>query len=824
MNLFKTYKPHHTILLIATFFINDFIGQTNVKIGLPIEFNSYWSKNSVKSVLTKGNKITYQKYWNVYSNAENNKTYKTASNFLQDIKKSNIGFLTRFIVSEINSESKMIHIYRPSKYDKTVFPKIGEDFIDFGWISLENVIPSIYPENKIEEGDNSFKIFTEKALVMHIINNESINQKRREIEELSFFKGPGTNIKSNSDVEGEVPYYVFATKDGMSLLSKRSRLDVNESQLKLQIAGWISNEDIQLFSSRICWEPNYAEAAEHYKDYTFGVYDNKNIAKKTVDYGKDFSSVNRQPFKLETKRKNKSFNRMYQQKAPNSDHVVDVLILGNPNKKRDSLKNDVLKKRKQLRNMNVLFVVDGTQSMDPYIKSVSKSINNSIDILSEELNNGLVKSMKFGVGIYRDKTEAKDGKMYEYMPFTEDKKKLNDFLSSVKAYSHTGDDEPEAVYQGLKRAMTNFKEDQKNVLIWIGDAGNRKSTYSESIKKEIIELAKKYEVNWAVFQVFKKDRTTYDDFMTDANDIVIAGAENQLKKMNKSTKPGWKENDTWTEMELDLYPENKDSEAYIMFATINNPEESNVRMLEDEITKKITNVIIKMHDNTKEELEKTQNYQINITNGKVDVQSEPMYDWLIRKGYSEKEIKILTQKSFRFKGYLPLRVNSVYDETGENAQRDVVMLSSSELDQRKEMMNILAEAGDKPEDDRRYALVDAFIYSVKEILGERQEDKEIERKIQNMTFENLWQSLFGISFKMSRPYGLRNSTVSQLNDDSDSSIWQQEQIDELINRLKESQAALDEVNESYEYVRENGFKTRGGDNKFYYLERDIYFP
>ena len=77
---------------------------------------------------------------------------------------------------------------------------------------------------------------------------------------------------------------------------------------------------------------------------------------------------------------------------------------------------------------------------------------------------------------------------------------------------------------------------------------------------------------------------------------------------------------------------------------------------------------------------------------------------------------------------------------------------------------------------------------------------------------------------MNRPYGLRNSTVSQLNDDSDSSIWQQEQIDELINRLKDSQAALDEVNESYEYVRENGFKTRGGDNKFYYLERDIYFP
>ena len=29
--------------------------------------------------------------------------------------------------------------------------------------------------------------------------------------------------------------------------------------------------------------------------------------------------------------------------------------------------------------MNVLFVIDGTQSMQPYIGSVSKAINNSID-------------------------------------------------------------------------------------------------------------------------------------------------------------------------------------------------------------------------------------------------------------------------------------------------------------------------------------------------------------------------------------------------------------------------------------------------------------
>jgi len=826
MTRFKKITIRKATLLISVLFLNASINSQNkVKIGLPIEFKSFWSKKSVEAVLNKGNKITLRKYWQVFSNAENNKTYESSESFLQNIKKNNIGFLSSFIVSEIDGTSRMVHLYKRSKSDKTLFPNIGENFIDYGWIEIDNIIPSVYPENKIKEGANSFKIFTEKALVMHIVNNESKNKNRREIQELSFFKGPGTNEKANTEVEGEVPYYVFNTKNGMSLLSKRSKLDLNEDLVKQQIAGWISNEDIQVFSSRICWEPNYGDAAEYYKDFTFGVYDKSAQAIKVVDYGKDSPLANRQPFKLETERKNKSFNRMYQLKAPNSDNVAEVLILGNPNKKRDSLKNDVLKKRRQLRNMNVLFVIDGTQSMQPYIVSVSKAINNSIDILGEELKNGLVNSMKFGIGIYRDKTERKDGKMYEYMEFTSDKKKVNDFLGSTKAYSNPGDDEPEAVYQGLKRAMTNFKKDQKNVLIWIGDAGNIKSTYSEILKKDIIKLSKDYEVNWAVFQVFKKDRTTYDDFMTDANEIVIAGAENQLIKMNKTTKPGWKNNFNWTEMELDLYPNNKESEAYIMFASLNNPAESYQRMKADEISKKITSVIIKMHDNTKEELEKTQNYQINITDGKVDVQSEPMYDWLIRKGYNEDEIKILTEKSFRFKGWLPIRVESVWDDATINAQRDVVMLSSNELAQRKKLMRRLAEAADENNTDRKQALVEAFIDGVNDVLGERDDDSEIDNKIRNMTFKDLWATLFGIPFKMKKPYGISNTKISALYVAGDpGEIWQQEQVDILINRILESKSALDEVNEDYEYTRENGFKTRGGDNKFYYLERDIYFP
>ena len=104
-----------------------------------------------------------------------------------------------------------------------------------------------------------------------------------------------------------------------------------------QIAGWIDDEDIQIFSSRLCWEPNWGDAATHYEGKTFGVYETHNIAKRVVTDCKDFPLANKQPFKLKPKRQNKSFNRMYQQHAPDDIGVVEVLILGNPNQKLTDL-------------------------------------------------------------------------------------------------------------------------------------------------------------------------------------------------------------------------------------------------------------------------------------------------------------------------------------------------------------------------------------------------------------------------------------------------------------------------------------------------------
>ena len=84
---------------------------------------------------------------------------------------------------------------------------------------------------------------------------------------MNFYEGTATNVIAQSPVQGEYPYYVYAKKDGRVLLSKRSKLDMSENLMGQQIAGWINDDDIQIFSNRLCWEPNWGyEVSDFYKD------------------------------------------------------------------------------------------------------------------------------------------------------------------------------------------------------------------------------------------------------------------------------------------------------------------------------------------------------------------------------------------------------------------------------------------------------------------------------------------------------------------------------------------------------------------------------
>ena len=796
--------------------------QISVKTSLPSEFNNFWTENHLKKVITKGNNDDSQIFWSVVSSGEDIPTYESSANYNRVVQE-NLNYLQRLVVYEMKGE--MLHLMQPnSPNDGLRFPYLKNNAKDYGWVSIHDVIPSRFPKNQTLDNDEHFAVFNEKAICTHVVDAEAETQ---EIEKMKFYKGARNNIPSNSDVVGEYPYYVFGKQDNRVLLSERAIIDIsNEAAVKQQIAGWIDEEHVEIITNRICWEPNYGNEPEAiYNGITQGVYPEFTFAEKFVSDAKNISGQNLQPFEVEKVRSNKNFQRMYQRKPANNG-ISEVLILGNPNPAKEELMAEVTELRNSLSHINILFVMDATKSMKNVFRPASEAIANAMKELNQkiETNTDLVNSMKFAVAIYRH--ELDEDKGYDFKDFTENSQEIINYLNNVECKSKNPD-LPESVFQGLIKSMRNFKKNEKNIVIWIGDAGNQRENVDDQ-KSEIINLSNKFDVNWAVFQIenftTRTNNQTYDYFILDAQDIIKGSAEKLLKKMkvkNSSKHKLFYHNADYTHSDLDLLSSKKGSEGYLMFANIQSPLDGD-KLPQEFITEKIEDVIIGMYENTKIEIGGTKNVQRTKLNGvDIELQSVPMYEWLLRKGFTEEEIAILSEKTFRVKGYLPIYTYDKFDKFSTYATKEVVMLTCKELDHKKRMMDKLLDVKSRPVAEQRTQLLKEFTNNMVLLTGNNINDvsKQLKRKIYKMTFDELWTSLFGIHFYKTK---FRDKEISSIKDEN---TWTDQDIKEFVIRITKSHARLQNIICSeYEYRRNTGIKTKGGDNIFLYLPRDKYFP
>jgi len=118
----------------------------------------------------------------------------------------------------------------------------------------------------------------------------------------------------------------------------------------------------------------------------------------------------------------------------------------------------------------MVFVIDGTQSMQPFFKGVSDGIIASMKELSLDNKN----HFKFSVLIYRDMEDKQD--VYEYFPLRQTHYNSASAWVNARKASSTKDDPDmtEAMYYGIQTAIrrTAPPEKETNVLVLVGDAGD----------------------------------------------------------------------------------------------------------------------------------------------------------------------------------------------------------------------------------------------------------------------------------------------------------------------------------------------------------------
>ncbi len=121
---------------------------------------------------------------------------------------------------------------------------------------------------------------------------------------------------------------------------------------------------------------------------------------------------------------------------------------------------------------DVVFVMDTTRSMQPYIEEIRNTLQKMSFDLSSKKEVG--SRIAFGIWAYRDPTEIKDIG-YLTHNFTPELKPIDDFLTTLKDVKETTTDSVdvnEDVFAGVHDAITKtaWRKDSLRIIVLIGDA------------------------------------------------------------------------------------------------------------------------------------------------------------------------------------------------------------------------------------------------------------------------------------------------------------------------------------------------------------------
>lgn len=204
------------------------------------------------------------------------------------------------------------------------------------------------------------------------------------------------------------------------------------------------------------------------------------------------------------------------------------------------LRDKLIRMKENLTKVNVVFVVDATNSMEDYLRAVRNSISEIMNSLTQNSKN----NFKFAGVIYRDKGDDTPSPL----PLTTKVNNITEYFN-IEATS-VQKPYPELMYQGIIDGITKTRlaKDQFNLLVLIGDCGNHRVTNYNKIETDIADYLNNYNCNFIAYQVAYHNsvsgKQASQDFQDQTTRIAIKSYNNnqvnkslgkqQIKHLNKS--------------------------------------------------------------------------------------------------------------------------------------------------------------------------------------------------------------------------------------------------------------------------------------------------
>jgi hypothetical protein len=805
-------KTRNIILLIIALFISNFCLMAQALLpkkaqNRPAAYTSPLSK-AYYGPLDMRNPLENM-HWFVFSDRENNISYT-------DPQKSNIakkiGYLERFLVAEVRGD--FVHIYQD---DYSNFPNISPDAVDFGWVAKDNLILSTHCLLN-EHG------FEKKALMLQRLAQID-DMSKDNIAEIRFYGDPELKqFNGKTSVQFEI-YFVFKiSKDASSvLLGKEVSLGIGKTEeLKLQMVGWADIKNITFWDQRICLEPNWdpravdERSAKKIPPLIFLEESSCLNFQKNLTYDKNYIARDHEPGKT---RYAGAFTR-FPVISVKSNGIMKTGVMGKvfsegkessdlSSEKLSEVKQEFENIKNQAKNLNIVFVVDGTNSMGPYFKPISGAIKKSFETLKGDYSSS---NIRFGGVIYRDFADG--DRLTDVQPLTSNVQTITSFFDTARTDYKGDKDVAEAVFYGLKTALTslNLQPDQSNFIILVGDAGSHERQDASYVSEdEVIKLLSNLECSIICFQVNNGKDKEFDKFNRQSADIILKTAKN-VKNKDGNKKLAWRPEILVSEdpyFKIDgnkFFLYNQPIYGYFMFAEKEQTLPGDVLLME------IHNMI-NTYDNTISKwLIKTEEVIDNGVSVENVVQDEFSYsegiiNFLSKiKNLSKGQIKALVHgtKQYSITGYA---ISDVKPNLKYPLFKNILFLSHVDLAGTLDKLDALCNYSYNTNNELRTRLYNSWIEILKNHLGDL-DISEYETK----TMAELQLIVFGV------PAHSELLTQIKLRDIKDEKNMEFDKIMMYQSTLKKTYNEISEISASGDYK----YSFRSNNLRYYWIDIGVF--
>ncbi|MBR4028194.1 MAG: VWA domain-containing protein [Alistipes sp.] len=650
---------------------------------------------------------TEPQYWRVYSDRDNNVTYLTPNS---KTPYSKLRMNEPYRIAKIENGYALVYRERQATEG---WPTISKAAESKGWVPMDKLL--LWTKCPT----NNHGIYNKALLVFNIdkANKQSTSGR---------VYGNPEKLEKGIEIQTGMKFYFIMKrhKNGLVLLSSEYELSGDTNAMY----GWVDESSFTPWNQRSCIEPNWDP------DVVDKLAQKKEILEITVHeevgikfgFGKELNDDEFDKYRLSAGvlrypiLDNDSGNEdVYKCTAfatldgSRLDEQIEKLNSAN-DKQREILE--------KLKNLNLIIVIDGTQSMEDYFKSTIEAIQQGFKYFSMEEDNY---KFKVGVVIYRDYADGEG--LVEHLPMVDDPNSpaLRNFLEKGGGYgvksSPADKTYEEALYKGLEIALDTKKmgygKDESNMMIVIGDCGNIDGDTQCLSQDEIVNRMKANGINLMTVQVRQQDHSAWYAFDGQAVDFLTKSIGERYSEVFGSLgiKPDFEERSEGDGYDLKPYnSEGSITETSFFLGAMRTPQatEGDREFAPKTVTSLMENIFMNFQDviNT----QGTAVYKIGNTRTAEQYSEGAKMDsaFLVSK-FSLEGYKSLKAKGdfLAFSGYTPKK-----SKDGDDYWKSVLFISHDEFN---ELLTRLSKVEVKSQDRGKYVdamkgLIRSMIPDIKE--------------------------------------------------------------------------------------------------------------